>query len=194
MWIGTFCLLVSLKNMKYITLLRGVNVGGNRKIEMGRLKAVFQSLGFSGVTTYINSGNIIFEASTQPDQKKIEVAMEKEFGFSTQLLIKTESEMQAIANAIPKSWQNDTFQRTDVAYLFDAIDYKKIIDELPIKKEFVDIRSVPGAIFWNVKRKDYYKSHLSRLIAHALYKFMTVRNVNTARRLGGIIRIDNGPC
>ena len=63
---------------------------------------------------------------------------------------------------------------------------KKIIDELPIKKEFLDIRYVKGAIFWNVKRDDYNKSQLNKIINHKSYKLMTIRNVNTARYLAGI--------
>lgn len=169
--------------MKYITLLRGINVGGNKKIEMKKLKSFFESLGFENVSTYINSGNVIFETSKKIQQKKIENALEKEFGFAIQILIKTEKEIQKIAAAIPSDWKNDTDQKTDVAYLFKEIDYKKILAELPIKKDFIDIRYVSGALFWNVKRKNYNKSQLNKLIGHEAYKFMTVRNVNTARYL-----------
>lgn len=169
--------------MKYIVLLRGINVGGNRKIEMKKLKSFFELLGFSGVATYINSGNVIFESNKKPQQNKIEKSLEKEFGFTIQMLIKTEKEMQKIAAAIPNDWQNDTVQKTDVAFLFKEVDYEKIIDELPVKKDFIKIQYIPGALFWNVKRKNYNKSHLNKLIAHKAYKFMTVRNVNTARYL-----------
>lgn len=46
--------------MKYVALLRGVNVGGNRKLDMKELKATFERAGMIEVRTYINSGNIIF--------------------------------------------------------------------------------------------------------------------------------------
>lgn len=45
----------------YVALLRGINVGGNNKIEMTKLKVLFESLGYTNVVTYINSGNVIFE-------------------------------------------------------------------------------------------------------------------------------------
>lgn len=51
--------------MIYVALLRGINVGGNNKVEMKKLKATFERLGFTNVVTYINSGNIIFEESTK---------------------------------------------------------------------------------------------------------------------------------
>ena len=53
--------------MKYIALLRGINVGGKNKVEMPRLKTLFESLGYTDVHTYINSGNIIFTANSDAD-------------------------------------------------------------------------------------------------------------------------------
>jgi uncharacterized protein (DUF1697 family) len=171
--------------MKYIALLRGINVGGNKKVEMKKLKALFESLEYMNVSTYINSGNIIFHSDKNKEsvRQELEKSMKKEFEFEIQVLVKTENEMQKIAASIPTDWCNNNEQKTDVAYLFADVDTKKIIDELPIKKEFIDVRYVKGAIFWNVKRKNYNKSHLNKIISHKAYQSMTVRNVNTARYL-----------
>lgn len=173
--------------MHQIALLRGINVGTARQVNMKKLKALFESLGYTNVSTYINSGNVLFESNKKPEllQKEIEKAIEKTFGFEVATLVKTRKQMQTIANAIPPEWANDTTQKTDVAYLFPEIDSKKIIDELPIKKEFVDIRYIKGALMWNVTRESYNKSHLNKIISHKYYKLMTVRNVNTARVLAG---------
>lgn len=172
--------------MKYVALLRGINVGGNHKIDMKKLKAIFEFLGFINVSTYINSGNVIFECSGDPWElrQKLELSFKKEFSFDIPTLVKTEKEIVDIAEAIPKTWKNDTMQRTDVAFLFPEFDTKKTIDELPVRKEFIDVCYVKGAIYWNVKRENVYKSQLGKLIGHKLYKYMTVRNINTARALG----------
>ena len=171
--------------MKYIALLRGINVGGNKKVEMKKLKAIFKLSGYSNVVTYINSGNVIFESakSRKVIHPEVEELLKKEFGFKIQALIKTKKEIQKISEAIPEEWQNDSNQKTDVAYLFEDIDSEKIIEQLPINKEFIDVRYVKGAIFWNIERTNYNKSHLNKLIGHKLYRFMTIRNVNTARFL-----------
>ena len=91
--------------------------------------------------------------------------------------------MIKIANTIPDDWQNNNDQKTDVAYLFESIDNENIIDELPIKKEYIQLIYVKGALIWNVRREDYNKSYLNKIISHKVYKDMTVRNVNTARYL-----------
>ncbi|MGE8721044.1 DUF1697 domain-containing protein [Leptospira terpstrae] len=173
--------------MKYIALFRGINVGGNRKVEMKKLKELFESLGYTEVSTYINSGNILFESEfdTKSVLTKITKSFEKIFDFEIPTLVKTEKEMKKIADAIPKDWKNDQTQRTDIAYLFPEIDSKKIIEELPFKKEFVDVRYTKGAIIWNIKKVNVNKSNLAKLISHKLYKSMTIRNVNTARFLAG---------
>jgi uncharacterized protein (DUF1697 family) len=174
--------------MKYVALLRGINVGGNKRVEMKRLKTVFEDCGYEEVSTYINSGNVIFSAGKSRDavRRNIKKALKKEFGFEIKLLIKTANEMSRIAGAIPPGWKNDPKQRTDVAYLFKKIDRKEIVGELPMRKEFVDVHYVSGAVFWNISRKNYNKSHLNKLIGHKLYQDMTVRNVNTARYLAEV--------
>ena len=171
----------------HIALLRGINVGKNRRIEMKRLKALLESLGYTQVSTYINSGNVIFNSDKKPASihKDIETYLEKEFGFEIPTLIKTKREIKKIADAIPKEWQNDSTQRSDVAYLFEEIDSKKTLEEIPVKRQYIDIRYTKGAIYWNIDRKNYNKSQLNKLISHKLYQLMTVRNVNTARFLAG---------
>ena len=167
----------------YVIFLRGINVGGNKKVEMKKLRSEFEKLGYTNVSTYINSGNVIFESQKKPETKFLEKFLKKIFGFEIRILIKTKSEMARIVKAIPEEWQNDPEQRTDVAYLFKEIDTAKIVDELPVNKEFVDICYIKGALFWNLKRKNLNKSRLGKLIGHKTYQNMTVRNVNTARFL-----------
>ncbi len=174
--------------MKYVALLRGINVGGNKKVEMKRLKTFFEALGCTNVSTYINSGNVIieFEGSKEELIDKVKTNLKNEFGFEIPVLIKTQQELKRIAEVIPKEWQNNTEQKTDVAYLFAEIDSEEIADMLPIKKELVNILYVKGAVIWNVKREDVIKSQLAKIIGHKIYASMTVRNVNTARFLGNL--------
>lgn len=174
--------------MIFIVLLRGVNVGGNRKVQMKVLKEMIESLGYSNVSTYLNSGNLIFESQEerQDVQKTVETALAKAYEFDIPILVKTAAEMKKIAEAIPEDWQNDESSKADVAYLFPEIDTVKILDELPVKREYIDIRYVKGALYWRIDRKNYNKSQLNKLVGHRYYQLMTIRNVNTARRLAEI--------
>jgi uncharacterized protein (DUF1697 family) len=89
---------------KYVALLRGINVGGNRKMKMADLKVVVGKAGFSGVQTYVQSGNIVFEGADEAPADiaaRLEAACEKAFGFHTEFIIRDEATFRAEAAACP---------------------------------------------------------------------------------------------
>ena len=88
---------------KYISILRGINVGGNRKIQMKDLKSLYDGLGFLKVETYIQSGNVVFESdlklSNADLEVKIEQAIIETFGFDVPVIIRTADEwVKSIVN------------------------------------------------------------------------------------------------
>ncbi len=88
----------------YIAMLRGINVSGHNIIKMEQLRASFAALGVSNVKTYIQSGNVVFEAakdSAASVSKKIEQMILRDFGFSVPVLLKTASEMEEIIKCNP---------------------------------------------------------------------------------------------
>ena len=101
-------------------------------------------------------------------------------------LIKSSVEIISIADAIPGEWGSDEGQQTYVAYLFSDVDSPGLVSELPVKLEFMDILYTPGAIVWNIRRENYNRSHITKIVAHSSYARMTTRNVNTARKLAAL--------
>jgi uncharacterized protein (DUF1697 family) len=86
----------------YIALLRGINVGGNKQIKMDQLRKSFEALGLDQVATYIQSGNVVFQASkVSPSSlsRKIEERILGDFGHSVSVILRTADELkQTIAN------------------------------------------------------------------------------------------------
>jgi uncharacterized protein (DUF1697 family) len=80
--------------MTILCLLRGVNVGGNHKMKMEELRQLFIDLGYTNARTFIQSGNIVFKAQKMPDAKKLEKAIEERFGFHSDVILRTATEMQ----------------------------------------------------------------------------------------------------
>ena len=171
--------------MIYVALLRGINVGGNNKIEMKKLKITFERLGCSNVITYINSGNIIFEDRHRSHSiltGEIENGIREDFGLTIKVLLRDFDNIQNICNNLPGNWVKNEIMRTDVMFLWENIDYPGIVDELRIKP--VDqVKYVPGAILWNILDKDYTRSAMPNLVGTKTYKAMTIRNVNTVRKI-----------
>lgn len=83
----------------YISLLRGINVGGHRKIPMAELRALYSSLGFDHVQTYIQSGNVVFlttKSSEAAIVNLLESAILHRFGFDVSVIIRTARELKTI--------------------------------------------------------------------------------------------------
>lgn len=176
--------------MNYVALLRGINVGGKARVEMPRLKKVFEDLGFTSVATYINSGNVVFhEAKRQHGDLAtiIEAAIEKEFGFAVKVVVRSQKDIEAIAKAMPSSWQNDADMKCDVMFLWEEYDKPDVIQGLTIKPELEDVKYVAGAILWRVDRQNVTRSGIMKLVGTPLYKHMTIRNCNTFRKIDSML-------
>ena len=172
--------------MTYVALLRGVNVGGNRKIEMPKLKATFEGLGFRGVRTYINSGNVIFRSKARSRKaltRKIEAAIEEEFGTPVGVVVRDLGELKRLRDALPSGWVNDHRTRCDVMFLWPEVDLPGVVDELPHDPVIEDVRYVPGAVVWRIDQKNVTRSRRTKLFGTDLYRCLTVRNVNTVQKL-----------
>ena len=110
--------------MKYITLLRGINVSGANSIKMADLKGLFEDLGFLKVKTYIQSGNVVFTSDNSDMahiQKDIEDSFAQTFGFPVKVMVRTANELNAIIENNP--FQNQPMRESNrIIALFLASD------------------------------------------------------------------------
>jgi len=169
-----------------VALLRGINVGGNNKIDMKTLKAVFEAAGMASVRTYINSGNVIFTCDTGTHATIAEMlgsAIEQQFGITVPVLIRDVNELRSIVQALPASWANDAAAKCDVVFLWPEVDTPETLRALNIDPEIEDARYTPGAILRRVTRKNATRSRLTRIVGTPLYSQVTLRNCTTARKL-----------
>lgn len=172
--------------MVYVALLRGINVGGANMVDMRRLKVAFEDAGMTSVKTYINSGNVIFSSKIRARArlvKLLEDAIRERFGFAVKVLVRDVDSMRALVKAMPARWTNDAVMKCDVMFLWEDVDRPSVLKQLKFKPEMEDVRYASGAVIWRVDRKNQTKSGMLRLMGTPLYKQMTIRNCNTARKL-----------
>ena len=172
--------------MIYVALLRGINVGGKNKVDMKQLKAVFEDAGMRSVTTYINSGNVVFSSRMRNHANiaaRLEEAIEAHFGLAIRVLVRDLEQVRAIVDTIDPAWVDDKMMKCDVMFLWDEVDSRDVLDELPTKPELEEVRYVAGALVWKVDRDAITRSGMLKMVGTPLYKQMTVRNCNTARKL-----------
>lgn len=176
--------------MKYVALLRGINVGGKNKVEMKRLKITFENAGMTDVLTYINSGNIIFTCTKHTPAQlvaQLEKAIAHDFGFAVKVLVRDAPNIRAVAKALSPKWLNDATMKCDVLFLWEAYDKKAVLDMLPSRPGIDDVKYVPGAILWRVDRDKVTRSGLLRIVGTDLYAHTTIRNCNTLRKLDSLM-------
>jgi len=176
---------------KYIAFLRGINVGGHHKIPMADLKNELQKLGIKNVTTLLNSGNIIFDAASEPTpdlEMRIAVHLEKSFGFSVPTIVVKSEMIVAMLNEKPFK---------DVGLTKDIRLYVSFVKEntnanfqLPWRSldNSYEILAISGQAIFSVLDISISKTPKAM---EALEKFfgkdITTRNWNTIERIGKAI-------
>ncbi len=117
---------------KYISILRGINVGGNRKILMVDLKNLFLKLGFSNIQTYIQSGNVIFDSDKNESDSELELliqeAINETFHFDVPVIVKTIDELaESIANNPFWKEKNADIDRLHLTFLKEMPAQEKLM-------------------------------------------------------------------
>lgn len=174
------------KTQVFVALLRGINVGGKNKVEMKKLKKTFEQAGLTAVVTYINSGNVVFvDAIHRPAEipALLEKAIQKDFKLDLRVVVRSLPAYEKVLKALPKTWSNDDETKSDVLFLRDEVDEPGIVQLLGPKKDIDTVKYVPGAVLWKVDRKQVTRSGLHKLIGTKLYQQVTIRNVNTTRKI-----------
>jgi uncharacterized protein (DUF1697 family) len=172
--------------MRYVALLRGINVGGKTLIKMVDLKACMEELGLQDVSTYIASGNVFFDSRARDAAKlerTIEGAIEQRFRLPVKVVVLDRAGYARIVEAIPKSWIGDQTLRANVAFVRRGTDAKKVVRELEPDAAVEKVKAINGAILWATKRDAVNRSVMRKLIGGAAYKELTVRNLNTTLKL-----------
>ncbi len=174
--------------MKYAAFLRGINVGGNRKVPMEDLRKSFESLGFGDVKTLLNSGNVVFE-SDETDvsilKSKIEQKLAKVFGWEIGMIVRLQKDLQEMVSINPFRFTKITPQtRLYVTFLSEA---PKSILGIPYEspeRNFAILEVSNKAIFSVLTLSEKYNTtDAMKVIEKEFGKNVTTRNWNTVVKL-----------
>jgi uncharacterized protein (DUF1697 family) len=173
--------------IQYLALLRGINVGGKAVIKMKDLKSCFESMGFSDVETLIQSGNILFK-SDQRDSTKLTGMMEKalsqRFNYESRVLIITHQQLKKIVSEAPRGFGKEPENfRYDVIFIMEPLSPNEAMKNVSVKQGVDSVFKGGGALYFSRLISRAGQSHLTRIIAHPMYKNITIRNWNTTTKL-----------
>lgn len=173
--------------MKYIALLRGINVGGKNKVSMRDLKVCFEKAGFLNTMTYINSGNVIFDSDEQNTAKlikKCEEIISMEFKFPISLAVIEVNTLKEALEHVPQWWGDNPDSKHNALFVIQPATAEEVAAEVgKIKPEYEQIYVYKEIIFWSASLKTFSRTRWSRVVGTKAYQDITIRNANTTRKL-----------
>jgi uncharacterized protein (DUF1697 family) len=178
--------------MKYLALLRGVNVGGNSIIKMADLKDAVEKSGFNNVKTLINSGNVIFE-SVQKDTtniaKTLEEILRTSFNVDSRVVVLTIPQLKNVVDGAPDGWKTSEDIRCYIAFLLGTIKPAEVIDQIKLKEGVDFVNAGPGVVYMTTLLSGITKSGFTKIIGKPVYKEITMRNFNTVKKLLALMQV-----
>lgn len=171
----------------YVALLRGINVGGKNIIKMTDLKMRLQEAGFRDVTTYIQSGNVLFHAPVKDTEKlaaELQRAARQAFNYTAPIVVRSHEQLKEIVEQAPKGFGTDpATYRYDVVFLKEPLTPAEALQSVTLKEGVDAVAPGPSVLyFWRLIARAS-QSYLPRLAGLPVYQHMTIRNWNTTTRL-----------
>ncbi|WP_159470575.1 DUF1697 domain-containing protein [Dyadobacter sp. 3J3] len=175
----------------YIAILRGINVSGHNMIKMADLKTMFETLPFENIRTYIQSGNIVFNAKPGNDQdleKQIHDTIQKTFSFSVPVIVLEEKELRKVRQHNPfLTGRNEDVTKLHVTFL-EAIPENILVEKLKETAQFLpDEWILEGKAIYLFCPNGYGKTKLNNnFFENKLKVTATTRNWKTVNELVSI--------
>jgi uncharacterized protein (DUF1697 family) len=172
----------------YVILIRGINVGGKNKVSMTGLRKCLEELGFSNVSTYIASGNVIVQSGKRPDeiQAQIEAALPESFKLDSELirvLVLTRKQLQAVIDNKPKGFGEQPEKYHSDAIFLMGIDSAQAMPVFDPREGVDNVWPGDGVIYSQRLSAQRTKSRLNKIVGTPVYQSMTIRSWNTTTKL-----------
>lgn len=168
-----------------VALLRGINVGGHNKVPMAELRELAATLGFGEVRTHLQSGNVIFTSTTDPDQAaaQIEQALAQRLGLNIRVLVRTRDEIAAVVAANPLGFVATDPARHFVGFLSAVPDPDRLAGLHPGDHEPDQFRIIGREIYLWCPAGARETRLTNAFLEKRLAVTATARNWNTVTRL-----------
>jgi uncharacterized protein (DUF1697 family) len=171
----------------YIALLRGINVGGHKKIKMAELKGMFEEMGLGRVQTYIQSGNVLFESDEGAGElrSRIEREIERVFGFEVTVVVRTVHELQRVIGSCPfADIELGEGETVYVSLLADEPSEKGVERLSACSSDIDDYRIGNGAVYILCRQSIRKSMFTNNFLEKKLGVPATTRNWQTTVKLG----------
>lgn len=175
--------------MRYILLLRGINMMGKNTLIMSEFASGLTQLGLKNVAYYINSGNVFFDSRVSKEKlyQTIKRCLKENHNLTVNFVLLTAQDFQDDLDALPDFWQdNERNTRKEVLFFmpeFDVDGFKELVKDWQLEDEFLYIGNT--ALFWMGSCDKSTYNH--KLIKPKILQQLSIRNEKTVRAFLGFL-------
>ena len=170
----------------YVALLRGINVGGKNIVRMADLRAAFEDAGYAAVSTYIQSGNALFESDTPRVslERDIETMLESALGLSLVVVVRSHRQLRNVVDRAPDSFGAEPdVHHCDVIFLKAPLTSHQALQAVDLRDGVDQAWPGAGVLYFSRLSARLSQSRMSRIAGTPQYQHMTIRNWRTTTRL-----------
>lgn len=173
--------------MKYIVLLRGINISGKNKISMAELKNELDKK-YQNVLTYLNSGNVILDSDKDKEYVMNDIynIIKNRFNLNIPVFVITSSELEDILKSSPEWWGTNNKETYDnLIFIIPPTKYEEVYNVIGEPKADIEqIIEYNNSIFWTFDLKNYRKSTWwVKTASTSIKDKITIRTANTTKKI-----------
>jgi len=173
---------------RYVALLRGINVGGRNLIAMKDLKAAMEVHGLKNVSTYIQSGNVLFESDAPATtlESEIEATLEKRFGVPLLVVVRSHRQLRAVVTKAPAGFGGDE-HHCDVLFLKAPLTAATVMGVVELREGVDQAWKGTGVVYFARRSAERTKSKMGKIVGTPEYKRLTIRSWATTVKLQALL-------
>lgn len=173
----------------YIALLRGINISGKNKVSMPLLKVAFEDMGFLNVSTYINSGNVLFSSENNDKSElssRCKAMIDERFMLDIPLAIISLKELSEALDNAPEWWDKKSDEEVihQIIFLIPPVTIEEVYTAIgEAKPEYEQVGCYKNVIFWSAPRATLSRARWYKIASSSVNSKVTIRNASTAKKL-----------
>ena len=174
------------RTTQYVALLRGINVGGRNLVAMADLREAFEADGYQAVSTYIQSGNVLFEsdAPRRSLEDDIEAMLERRLGVPLLVVVRSHPQLRNVVDSAPDGFgsEPDTYH-SDVIFLKAGLSARQAMRVVELRQGVDQAWPGTGVLYFARLSERRAQSRMSRIVGTPEYQRMTIRSWKTTTKL-----------
>lgn len=171
---------------QHVALLRGVNVGGNNQVSMADLRHAFEAEGYGTVRTYLNSGNVLFEADGKPPdlEDEVEAMLERRLGVDLVVVVRSRRQLQNIVREAPEGFgEEPDLYHSDAVFLKAPLAPQRALGVVQLREGVDRVWPGTGVLYFARLSARRTQSKMSKIVGTPEYRLMTIRSWSTTTKL-----------